>query len=307
MCVLSTGTSAHAALTILPLRGLTIGEAADGSTTVGGARGRRRHRRAHAACSSTSMRCCAFYGRAGRWCSAPPTTRRPTCTRIYASREAAITSCPILSLLPRSRYHGHGVSSDPFSGGLVRIERHNSSRMAGYCPAETTPHLSAGSIALLKRFGHSGRVFNPAFALNIGPHAMPPRPDGPFVRYTLPAYELRRQLRDAIAAAESFELVYSSRRAPPATSSGVSTPADARSSSLWRAARVWLVRCSPQAAVTPRPPASPTTLHWRPSRLVTIGLGRSTPSSAVCRAGTRSRSFGKTRLRFTATVSVQRG
>ena len=30
------------------------------------------------------------------------------------------------------------------------------------------------------------------------------------MRYTLPAYELRRQLRDAIAAAESFELVYSS-------------------------------------------------------------------------------------------------
>jgi hypothetical protein len=82
--------------------------------------------------------------------------------------------------------------------------------MAGYCPAETTPHLSAGAIALLRGSGHSGRVFNPAFALNIGPHAMPPRPPGPFVRYTLPAFELRRQLHEARQAAETFELTYTS-------------------------------------------------------------------------------------------------
>jgi hypothetical protein len=120
-----------------------------------------------------------------------------------------------MSLLQQWRYSGHGVGNDPFGGGLVRVEHSNSTHMAGYCPAETSTALSAGSVRLARQVGHSGRVFNPAFALNIGPRALPPRPDGPFVRYTLPAYELRRQLRDAraggaTAMAEPFELVYTS-------------------------------------------------------------------------------------------------
>ena len=118
-----------------------------------------------------------------------------------------------LSLMQQWRYEGHGVSDDPFSGGIVRVESHNSSHMAGYCPAETTAHLSSGSVELLRMAGHSGRVFNPAFALNIGPHAMPRMPAGqPFVRYTLPAYELRRQLHDAMRMASEapFELTYTS-------------------------------------------------------------------------------------------------
>lgn len=117
-----------------------------------------------------------------------------------------------MSLLQLWRYTGHGAGSDPFGGGLVRVEYSNSTHMAGYCPAETSAALSAGSVRLARQAGHSGRVFNPAFALNIGPRALPPRPDGPFVRYTLPAYELRRQLRDvrsgAAAVGEAFELIY---------------------------------------------------------------------------------------------------
>ena len=201
--------SAHAALTILLLRGLTIGES-DGSTTVGGARGPPPPPRSRRVLVHFNALLCVLWA-GGTVVLGTSDNSTPNMYSNLRQQGGSNHLLPIpFSLLPRSRYHGHGVSSDPFSGGLVRIERHNSSRMSGYCPAETTPHLSAGSIALLKRFGHSGRVFNPAFALNIGPHAMPPRPDGPFVRYTLPAYELRRQLRDAIAAAESFELVYSS-------------------------------------------------------------------------------------------------
>ena len=126
-----------------------------------------------------------------------------------------------MSLLQRWRYTGHGVGADPFGGGLVRIEHANSTHMAGYCPAETSTALSAGAVRIAREGGHSGRVFNPAFALNIGPRALPPQPAGPFVRYTLPAFELRRQLRDARAtmaaaepAAEPFELVYTSLPGP---------------------------------------------------------------------------------------------
>ena len=113
-----------------------------------------------------------------------------------------------MSLLQAWRYRGPGVGSDAFGGGLVRIEHHNSTHMAAYCPAETSAQVSETAVGLLRQTGHSGRVFNPAFAMNIGPHALPPRAAGPFVRYTLPAYELRRQLRDARLRAEPFEVTY---------------------------------------------------------------------------------------------------
>lgn len=113
-----------------------------------------------------------------------------------------------MSLLQARRYRGPSVGGDAFGGGIVRIEHHNSTHMGGLCPAETSTQLTDAAIALLQQTGHSGRVFNPAFAMNIGPHALPPRPDTPFVRYTLPAYELRRQLRDARRKAEPFELTY---------------------------------------------------------------------------------------------------
>jgi len=116
-----------------------------------------------------------------------------------------------MSLLHAWRYRGPGVGSDAFGGGIVRIEHHNSTHMAGYCPAETSTQLTDNAISLLHQTGHSGRVFNPAFAMNIGPHALRPRPATRFVRYTLPAYELRRQLRDARrTTAEPFELTYTS-------------------------------------------------------------------------------------------------
>lgn len=113
------------------------------------------------------------------------------------------------SVLQLWGYAGHGATDGPFGGGLVRVEKSTSLHMAGYCPAETSARLAPGAVELLRRHGHSGRAFNPAFALNIGPHALPPRAKGaPFVRYSLPAYELRRQLRDARAKGERFELVY---------------------------------------------------------------------------------------------------
>ena len=42
-----------------------------------------------------------------------------------------------------------------FGGGLVRVEYSNSTHMSGYCPAETSAALSAGSVRLARQAGHS--------------------------------------------------------------------------------------------------------------------------------------------------------
>ena len=114
-------------------------------------------------------------------------------------------------LLQRWRYAGPAVGDDPFGGGVVRVEASAAARVDGVFPAELTAVLAPGAVTLLRGANHSGRHFNSAIAHTVGPAAVPPRADGaPFVPYTLPAFELRRALRDARAAGGPFELEYTS-------------------------------------------------------------------------------------------------
>ena len=115
------------------------------------------------------------------------------------------------ALLQQWRYDGPAVTADPFSGGIVRVESSTSTHINRHYPADETPVLTAGTTALLKRAGHSGRTFNSAVTRVVGWFALPPRPDGaPFVPFTLPALEVRRLLRDARASGEPFEVIYTS-------------------------------------------------------------------------------------------------
>lgn len=113
------------------------------------------------------------------------------------------------SLLHQWRYAGYSVSDDPFSGGIVRVEHQTSRHVDEFYPAELSGVLTNGTKALLKRGGHSGRMFNSAVARVVGSFAVPARAEGAlFVPFTLPAFEVRRLLRDARASGEAFEIVY---------------------------------------------------------------------------------------------------
>jgi len=115
------------------------------------------------------------------------------------------------SLLHTWRYSGWAVGDDPFSGGVVRIEHSTSSHINELYPSEFTAILTPGTVRLLAAANHSGRHFNSAVSRIVGPFAVPPRAaDAPFVRFTLPAFEVRRLLRDARAHGDPFELTYTS-------------------------------------------------------------------------------------------------
>ena len=93
---------------------------------------------------------------------------------------------------------------------MVRIEHSTSSFFNERHPGDETALLTAGATTYLRAANHSG-IMNPTVATVIGPFMMPRRPAGaPFVRYTIPAFELRRLLRDAKATGEPFELIYDS-------------------------------------------------------------------------------------------------
>lgn len=115
------------------------------------------------------------------------------------------------ALLHQWRYRGHAVSDDPFSGGIVRVEASSAPSVDEIYPADETPLLTSGTVRMLRLANHSGRHFNSAVARVVGPFAVPKRPaDAPFVPYTLPAFEVRRLLRDARAARSPFEIVLTS-------------------------------------------------------------------------------------------------
>ena len=95
------------------------------------------------------------------------------------------------------------------SGSLVRVEACTSPTLNALYPGDFSSVFAPRAIAVLRAAGHSGRQFNFAMGRVLGAWALPPPPAGAFVRYTVPALQLRRMLAEARAAAEPFELEYS--------------------------------------------------------------------------------------------------
>ena len=95
------------------------------------------------------------------------------------------------------------------SGHLVRVEACTSPTLNALYPGDFSSVFAPRATALLRAANHSGRQFNFAMGRVLGAWALPP-PSGvdAFVRYTVPALQLRRMLAEARAAAEPFDLEY---------------------------------------------------------------------------------------------------
>ena len=104
------------------------------------------------------------------------------------------------------RWYEHAGAASVFSGGVVRIERTNSSAILKAYPGEVSASLQPAAVALLRRLGHSARQWNPSYSRVEGGEA--PEAGAPFVRFTLPAWEVRRLIREARACGEPFRLEY---------------------------------------------------------------------------------------------------
>ena len=94
---------------------------------------------------------------------------------------------------------------------ILLVEHSTSARMNAVLPSEFTDALSPGTKELLRVAGHSGRVFGPSGGRNYGlPTDVAHNGEGkrPFVRYTLPAFELRRILSEARDLNETFSVEY---------------------------------------------------------------------------------------------------
>ena len=94
------------------------------------------------------------------------------------------------------------------SGSLVRIEACTSSQINAIYPGDFSSIFDPRAASLLRAAAHSGRQFNFAMGCVLGAWALPPPPSGGFVRYTVPALQLRRMLAEARASGEPFELEY---------------------------------------------------------------------------------------------------
>jgi len=95
------------------------------------------------------------------------------------------------------------------SGPLVRVEACTSPTLNALYPGDFSAVFAPRATALLRAANHSGRQFNFAMGRVLGAWALPPPSDAdPFVRYTVPALQLRRMLAEAREAAEAFELEY---------------------------------------------------------------------------------------------------
>ena len=94
---------------------------------------------------------------------------------------------------------------------IVRVEACSSESINAIYPGEISAHMADDERTLLRGVGQNGRMFNGAKAIILTP-ASTPGPNGaggrPFVRYTVPALELRRLLAEARAANESFSMTY---------------------------------------------------------------------------------------------------
>jgi hypothetical protein len=90
----------------------------------------------------------------------------------------------------------------------VRVEEVSSEWINSIYPGELTLSMSADERALLARANHTARMFNAMKARVLGTWVVPPPPEGPPVRYSLPALELRRILAEARELNESFYMRY---------------------------------------------------------------------------------------------------
>ena len=90
----------------------------------------------------------------------------------------------------------------------VRVETTTSAWMNSMYPSEITTMMSPLERRLLRGVGHRVRMFNSMKTRILGPDSAPPRPPGPFLRYTVPALEFRRLLKEARAQNESFSVTY---------------------------------------------------------------------------------------------------
>ncbi|EOD26211.1 Hypothetical protein EMIHUDRAFT_115140 [Emiliania huxleyi CCMP1516] len=96
-----------------------------------------------------------------------------------------------------------------FSGGVVRIEQTTSPSLNAAYPAEYTTQFSSRTRQLLMQAGHTGRMWNPMLTLITSCEApWDPKGGTPFVKYTLPALELRRFVHELRRKGEAFELTY---------------------------------------------------------------------------------------------------
>ena len=139
-----------------------------------------------------------------RWADAP---RQPSKLRISAALDGGA----------RRAASSAAVDAGPFAGGVVRVDRTNSSFISGIYPLETTSFLAPGALELLASVGHSSRQFLPLVGRIYGPDGMAAKSaDSPSPlsaaappSYTVPALELRRLLADARVRGEtSFALTY---------------------------------------------------------------------------------------------------
>ena len=113
-----------------------------------------------------------------------------------------------------------------FGGGVVRVEATSSDYINALYPGEITTLLAPQTRDLLRVIGHTARQFNPKARRVLGEQIRARMPrwraasGTPFVRYTVPALELRRLLAEARHAAaatnSTFDLTYTRLR-PSAT------------------------------------------------------------------------------------------
>ncbi|KAK3237090.1 hypothetical protein CYMTET_52816 [Cymbomonas tetramitiformis] len=98
-------------------------------------------------------------------------------------------------------------------GGVVRVEGTNSTWLNSIYPGEVTRDLDPRARRLLQLAGHTGRQWNPSLARILSPDTVQSwEGQGKFVRYTIPALELRRLLMEARGQGEAFDLVYTRLR-----------------------------------------------------------------------------------------------
>lgn len=106
----------------------------------------------------------------------------------------------------------YSASDSSLGGGVVRVEYTDSVYFNSLYPGEMTSELPPDAVSILRRGGHLARQFNPTCRRVIGaltipwPHLKPE--DGPFLRYTIPAVELRRLTSEARAIGQPFTLIY---------------------------------------------------------------------------------------------------
>ncbi|KAL1514558.1 hypothetical protein AB1Y20_003653 [Prymnesium parvum] len=100
-------------------------------------------------------------------------------------------------------------------GDVVRVEASTSTYLNSLYPADITSKIDPRSREMLLAVGHTARQYNPTVRRVVGEElrAYMPRwqPDSssPFIKYTMPAMELRRVLWEARERNESFSIEYS--------------------------------------------------------------------------------------------------